>query len=171
MKKVLAFIFVPLSFLVFPSTVYAHCPLCVAGAAVGLSLSRYIGVDDSITGMWLAALLGAVSFWSYSALVKKIKKPGWILLKPLVYVSVFGLTLWSFYKFNLVVTMEKMYGLDKLTLGMIVGGVAFYLVDVVNNLIMKVHGKSLFPFQRIVFSLGVILALSIFDYIWIGYYL
>jgi len=171
MKKVLAFLLVPLSYLMFPPLTYAHCPLCVAGAAVGLSLSRWLGVDDSITGLWLAGLMGAVSFWSYTFLVRKIKKTNWTFLKPLVYIAIFSLTLWSFYKFNLVITMEKMYGLHKLTFGIVVGGIAFYLIDVVNDLIMKVHGKSLFPFQRIVFSLGVILALSIFDYIWIGYYL
>lgn len=171
MKKILAFLAVPASFLTFPPVALAHCPLCVAGAAAGITLSRYIGVDDSITGLWMAAFLGAISFWSYSALVRKIKKPDWIILKPALYLAVFASTLWSFYRFNLVVTMEKMYGLDKLTFGIIAGGVAFYLTDFVNDLIIKIHGKSLFPYQRIVFSLGVILALSVIDYILIGYYI
>lgn len=171
MKKVLAFLLVPTTYLIFPSVIYAHCPLCVAGAVAGLSLSRWIGVDDSITGLWLGALLGAISFWSYSFIVRKIKKPDWLFLKPTIYTAVFASTLWSFYKFNLVIRMEKMYGLDKLTFGIVAGGVAFYLIDVLNDLIMKVHGKSLFPYQRMIFSLGVILALSVIDYILIGYYL
>lgn len=171
MKKLLAFLFVPSAYLLMPSVVSAHCPLCVAGAAVGLTLSRWIGVDDSITGLWLAALLGAISFWSYTLLVRKIKKTNWGFLKPVIYIAIFASTLWSFYKFNLVIRMEKMYGLDKLTFGIVVGGIAFYFIDVVNDLIIKIHGKSLFPYQRIVFSLGTILGLSVIDYILIGYYI
>ena len=58
----------------FVSTVSAHCPLCVAGAAFGITLTRWVGVDDSITGVWVGALLGATSFWAYSwLLTKKLK--------------------------------------------------------------------------------------------------
>lgn len=171
MKKVFTFLSVPAGLMAFPPAVFAHCPLCVAGAAAGITLSRWIGVDDSITGLWMAALLGAISFWSYSVLVRKIKRPDWTILKPTLYLAIFASTLWSFYKFNLVVRMEKMYGLDKLTFGIIVGGVAFYLIDTINDMIMKIHGRSLFPYQRIVFSLGIILILSVIDYILIGYYI
>ncbi|MDZ4209757.1 MAG: hypothetical protein U1C56_01100, partial [Candidatus Curtissbacteria bacterium] len=161
MKKVLAFLLVPLTFLIFPKVIYAHCPLCVAGAGVGLSLSRWIGLDDSITGLWMAAFLGAMAFWSYLALVKKLNKGPMVWLKPTLYLAIFASTLWSFYKFNLVIRMEKMYGLDKLTFGIVAGGIAFYLVDIINDLIIKIRGKSLFPYQRIVLSLGTKLVLSV----------
>ena len=176
MKKFSVFIFVLFSlftihYSLFTRVALAHCPLCVAGAGAALTLSRWIGLDDSITGLWLAAFLGAVSFWSYSALVKKIKKPNWAFLKPTLYLAIFASSLWSFYKFNLVIRMEKMYGLDKLTFGIIVGGTVFYLIDIMNDLIIKVHGKSLFPYQRMIFSLGTIAGLSFIDYILIGYYI
>ena len=171
MKKVLAFLLVPGAYLLFPGVIYAHCPLCVAGAGAGLSLSRWIGLDDSITGLWLAAFLGAISFWSYLPLVKKLNRGPMVWLKPTLYMAIFASTLWSFYKFNLVIRMEKMYGLDKLTFGIVVGGIAFYLVDMANDLIIKIRGKSLFPYQRIFLSLGTMLGLSVVDYILIGYYI
>jgi len=149
----------------------AHCPLCVAGAGVGLSLSRWIGLDDSIAGLWLATFLGAISLWSYLFLVKKLNKGPMVWLKPTLYLAIFASTLWSFYKFNLVIRMEKMYGLDKLTFGIVAGGIAFYLVDIINDLIIKIRGKSLFPYQRIVLSLGTMLVLSVILYILIGYYI
>lgn len=171
MKKFLAFLSVPTIYLLFPGTIHAHCPLCVAGTAFGITLTRYLGVDDSVTGIWIGALLGAMSFWGYTALVKNLKKGPMVWLKPTLYLAIFASTLWSFYKFNLVIRMEKMWGLDKLTFGILVGGVAFYLVEIVNNLIMKKNGKSLFPYQRVVFSLGMVALLSIVDYILIGYYI
>ncbi len=67
--------------------------------------------------------------------------------------------------------MGRMFGLDKLTFGIIAGGIAFYLVDGLNNLIFRLRGKSLFPYQRMVLGLGSILLLSFLDYYLIGYYI
>lgn len=176
MKKVAVFFLAIFSlftiqYSVFTRIALAHCPLCVAGAGVGLSLSRWLGVDDSITGLWMAAFLGALSFWSYSYLSRKYSRINNFLLKPSVYVLIFASTLWSFYKFNLVIRMEKMYGLDKLTFGIVIGGIFFYVVELLNDLIIKKHGKSLFPYQRLITGLGIILILSVIDYILIGYYI
>ncbi len=155
----------------FPISTFAHCPLCVAGAAVGLSLSRWIGVDDSITGVWLAALLGAISFWSYGYLVRKIKIGHSFLLKPLLYIVFFAATIWSFYYFNLVVRMGTLFGIDKLIFGMVAGGVVFYLTDIANELIYKIVGKSLFRYQRIILSLGMMIVMSLTIYILISYFI
>ena len=176
MRKAKAFILVlaslfVVSYLTSVPSVSAHCPLCVAGAGVGLTLSRWIGVDDSITGLWIGAFLGAMSFWIYSSLVRKIKKTHLVWLKPLIYVLVFASSIWSFYRFNLVLRMGRMFGLDKLTFGIIGGGIAFYLVDEINNLIIRLKGKSFFPYQRLIVGLGSILLLSLIDYYLIGYYI
>jgi len=147
---------------------YAHCPLCVAGAGAGLTLSRLLGIDDSITGIWLAAFLGATSFWSESL----IKKPELRLnFRPFIYIGIFAATIWSFYKFNLVIRMSQLFGLDKLTFGMLVGGVGFYLVDALDDFVIKTKGKVFFPYQRIIVSLGSIAILSLAMYILINYFI
>ncbi len=171
--KTLSFLLVPSTYLLFPSLVSAHCPLCVAGAAFGITLTRWVGVDDSITGVWVAAFLGAISFWTYSLASSKIslspaKKS---LAKPLIYVLIFGLTLWSFYKFQLIIRMSQIFGLDKLTFGMLAGGTLFYLVDILDNFVIKKEGKVLFPYQRIVVSLGSMALLSLLIYILINYFI
>src|SRR3989337_792083 len=89
----------------FPRVIQAHCPLCVAGAAAGVTLTRWVGVDDSITGIWIAALLGATAFWLEMFLVRKLKSVKKEILRPILYVFVIGTTLWSFYKFNLIIRM------------------------------------------------------------------
>ena len=61
--------------------------------------------------------------------------------------------------------------MHKLTFGMLVGGVAFYLVDVIDDLLIKKYGKVFFPYQRIIVSLGTMLLLSIGIYILINYYI
>ena len=151
----------PGAYLLMPKVVFAHCPLCVAGAVAGVTVTRWIGVDDSITGVWIAALLGAVSFWTHTAVRRKVKIP---YGKELIYVIIFALTIWSFYKFQLVIRMSQIFGLDKLTFGILTGGALFYLVDLIKI-------KHYFNYQRIVISLGSMAILSLVIYIMINYYI
>ena len=176
--KVLSVVF--LSFLIFNFSLLtapvasAHCPLCVAGAVVGVTLTRWIGIDDSITGVWIAALLGAMSFWFYSWLIgKKIEKINKYksVLKPLIYILVWGTTLWSFYKFQLIIRMTQIFGLDKLTFGMLTGGILFYLVDIGDNFLIRKAGKVYFPYQRVIMSLGSMVILSLVIYILINFFI
>jgi len=150
----------------FTGRVQAHCPLCAAGAAAGITLTRWVGVDDSITGIWLGAFLGAISFWLYNFLALKFEKLDKYkqVAKLLLYSTVFATTIWSFYKFNLVIRMSKILGLDRLTFGMIAGGTLFYLVDLIKI-------KHYFNYQKIVISLGSILLLSFGMYILLNYYI
>ncbi|MEK7188519.1 MAG: hypothetical protein AAB685_01545, partial [Patescibacteria group bacterium] len=64
----------------------------------------------------------------------------------------------------------QIWGLDKLTFGMIFGGIVFYLVNFIDDAIIKKHGKVHFPFQRIIVSLGSSLLLSVVVYVLINYY-
>lgn len=159
----------PISYsLVFAPHVLAHCPLCVAGAAAGVSLTRWVGVDDSITGVWIGALLGSIGLWFSTWLFLKSKTVrAWKykkVIKPLVYITVFGSTLWSFYQFKLIIRMSQIFGLDKLTFGMIAGAVLFYALDLIKI-------KHYFPYQKIVIALGSMTILSFLIYILINFYI
>lgn len=168
MKNIKYGIFLFLTSLVFVRPVYAHCPLCVAGAGVGISLSRVLGIDDSITGVWLAALLGAMSFW----ISNSIKKTYIPLQKLAIYLAIFVTTTISFYRFGLINEHNGLiFNLPKLTFGIITGGVLFYFVDKVNTAIKERKGKVLFPYQTIVLSLGSMLILSIGIYVLINYFI
>ena len=111
--------------------------------------------------------MGATSLWFYTWLMgKKIKQIEKYkeILRPLIYVLVFVTTLWSFYKFQLIIRMSQIFGLDKLTFGMLAGGVLFYLVD-------SVKIKHYFAYQKIVISLGSMTILSLLIYILINFYI
>lgn len=167
MKTIVLTLLIFVFSLLLPRPVEAHCPLCVAGAGIGLSLARVIGVDDSITGVWLAAFLGATSFYLSTFTLRKIHFP---FKKPAIYILIFASTLWSFYKFKLVdLHAGDIFGLHKLTFGLISGAIMFYLVDIIDASIIKRHGGIFFPYQRVVASLGSLVYLSIFNYLLINY--
>ncbi|OGM59046.1 hypothetical protein A3A75_05240 [Candidatus Woesebacteria bacterium RIFCSPLOWO2_01_FULL_39_10] len=171
MKKLKSIILSLILLLTLVRPTYAHCPLCVAGAAAGITLTRWVGVDDSITGIWIGAFLGASSFWLLRILGQKNKIFFNRFIRFIVYVFIFVITLWSFYRFNLVGKMGDVFGFDKLTFGMVVGALVFYLVDILNGYIKRKNGKSLFPYQSIVFSLSSMVLSSVAVYILINYYI
>jgi len=167
-KKIKYSIPLSLTGLLLARPVYAHCPLCVVGAGAGLSLSRVLGIDDSITGIWMGAFLGATSFW----LNNSIKKTYIPLQKLLIYLVIFVTTVFSFYRFGLINEHNGLIlNLPKLTFGIIVGGILFYLVDYINAQIKKKNGKVLFLYQSIVLSLGSIILASFGMYILLNYYI
>jgi hypothetical protein len=157
------------NYTLFTRTALAHCPLCVAGAAAGVTLTRWVGIDDSITGIWIAALLGAMSFWLEPYVFRLFKKTKKDLIRPLLYILILGATLWSFYQFNLVIRMSQIFGVDKLTFGMITGGILFYFVDLIDDAIIQKNEKVFFPYQRIVVSLGSMVIWSLLVYILINF--
>lgn len=179
----LVFLLFALSFSFFARTAVAHCPLCVGGAAVGLSVARYFGIDDSITGVWLAALLGALSFWGERPLAKRISSKGFKkVVRPSLYLAIFASTIWSFYAFNDYTTeVFKFYllnlhagtiaGLPKVVFGIVAGGVLFYLVDMFDDALIKRNGKVYFPYQRVVVTLGSMLIFSLGLYSVLNFYL
>ncbi len=116
----------------------------------------------------MAAFLGAMAFWMNNAL-KKAYIP---LQKLILYVVIFAATILSFYRFGLINEHNGLIlNLPKLTLGMLVGGVVFYIVDKANSLIKEKNGKVLFPYQSIVFMLGSMVILSLGFYILLNYFI
>ncbi len=130
-------------------------------------MSRLLGIDDSITGVWIGALLGSISFWSERLLIKNYDIR--IQLRPIIYTAVFVLTIWSFYQFNLVVKHISIFGVDSLTFGIISGGIVFYVVDIVDDLVIRAHKKVYFSYQRVVIPLFTMVILSFAVYYLINY--
>src|SRR4030042_718567 len=57
--------------LVFPLKVLAVCPVCTVAVVAGLGLSRWLGVDDTVPGIWIGGIILSASFWFASWLKKK----------------------------------------------------------------------------------------------------
>jgi len=49
----------------------AICPVCTVTVGAGIGLSRWLGIDDSITGLWLGAFLLSISLWTIDWLDRK----------------------------------------------------------------------------------------------------
>jgi hypothetical protein len=148
----------------------AICPICTIAVGAGVGVSRWMGIDDAITGLWVGGLVVSLIGWTINWLNKRnirfkfyeiITILGYFLLTvvPLYYSGIIGnpnnnLLCWcGFY-------------LDKLLLGIIVGSSAFYLANSWYEYIReKNNGRAYFPFQKIAMPVSLLLILSLIFYL------
>ena len=142
----------------------AFCPVCTIAVGAGVGLSRWLGIDDTITGLWIGGLTVSVSMWTIDWLKKKnytfkgheaVTVIGYYLLivVPLYFMGIFG------HPFN------TLWGVDKLALGIVLGSVSFYLGGASYHYLKKRHGgKAYFPFQKVVMPMAPLIILSLIFY-------
>jgi len=49
----------------------AVCPVCTITVGAGIGLSRWLGIDDTITGLWIGGLIVSLTIWTIDWLHKK----------------------------------------------------------------------------------------------------
>lgn len=151
MIQITALLFFLLSFFVFSMPVKAVCPVCTLAVGGGVLLSRYLGVDDLIIGIWVGGLLISLGLW-FSTFIKKtfFKGQEWLLVVFLWLSTAIGFKEAGF----IGNPFCKLFGYDKLLLGMISGSVAFLLGFGSDFLLRKINkknpGKALFSYQKVV---------------------
>jgi len=164
-KKILTSFLSVLGFsFLFTQKASAVCPLCTITVGVGLGLSRWLGIDDTITGLWLGGFFLSTIMWAETWLDKKnIKFKGRMLLNiigsysliiiPLYYSGIMG------HPFN------TLYGIDKLLLGIIVGSLFFWFgASWYSYLKKKNNGHAHFHFQKIAMPVSPLIILSFVFY-------
>ncbi len=138
----------------------AFCPVCTVAVAGGVGLSRYLGVDDTITGLWIGALIVAMVIWTIEWLKKKnFRFWGERTITTIAYYLMIALPL--FWNDLVGHPLNKIWGVDKLILGIFIGSIFFFLGGKIHFRIKdKRGGKVLFPFQKVVFAVMPVVILS-----------
>ncbi len=160
MKKYFRYIFVVMAGIFLPVfSVQAFCPVCTVAVAGGVGLSRYFGVDDIITGLWIGALLVALTIWTLEWLKKKnVRFWGEKTLTTIIYYAMVALPLY----WNDIIghPLNKIWGVDKLMLGIFIGSIFFFVGGIAHFRLKDARGKVLFPFQKVVFAITPLIILS-----------
>ena len=157
MKKyllILAALFIPIT------KASAFCPICTIAAGMGVGLSRWLGIDDTITGTWLGGLLLAASFWTIDWLNKK--NIHFLFRKILVFVLYYGLVVIPLYWIDVIGhPFNKLFGIDKLVVGVVIGSIVFWAAHVFYQFLKKKNGgHAHFPFERIVIPVASLIIIS-----------
>lgn len=152
--------------LLFAKKALAVCPICTIAVGAGVGLSRYLGIDDTITGLWIGGLTVSMITWTESWLDKKN-----IRFKGRVYANIAG--------YFLLIVVPLYYsgiignplntlcacGLDKLLFGIIAGSIGFWFgASLYFHLKEKNNGHAYFPFQKVVMPVMPLIILSLIFY-------
>jgi len=162
-SKILLLLFLTLILrLITAPVARAVCPVCTVAVAAGLGLSRWLGVDDTVSGIWIGGLILSSSLWLTSWLSKKCPKlhsTFYLLLStflmylltllPLTWTDVIG------HPFN------RIWGVDKLIAGTAFGSAAFWIGTWLDKKVRTLRGRQLFKYQKIVFPVALLVLLSV----------
>jgi len=166
MKYKLAWIY-PISFLTIiltPTLSWAFCPVCVAAVGAGLGLARWLGVDDTVTGIWIGGLLLAISGW----LINLFKRKNWQFWNygPILFLLTYAATLIPLYYMDIVGhPKHTIWGIDKLIFSITLGSVTFILSELLYEWLKKKNNnKPYFPYQKIVMPIVSLAILSVIFY-------
>jgi len=148
----------------FGLTVQAVCPVCTVAVASGVGLSRWLGVDDLITGLWLGGLVVSLIYWTITWMDKhNISFTGKVLITSGSYYLLIFIPL---YLAGIMGHPENQFlGIDKLVLGTIVGSIAFFAGAWWYEFLKKKNkGHAYFPFQKIVMPIFPLIIISLLIY-------
>jgi len=140
------------------------CPVCTAAVVTGLGLSRWIGIDDTISGLWIGGLIVSLIIWTINWLNKKNIR--FIGRKILVIVVYYGMVIVPLYWTGIMGhELNKFWSIDRLLLGMILGSIGFLLgVWLYSYLKTKNNNRVYFPFQKVVMPVVPLIILTILFY-------
>jgi len=110
--------------LALPAPAHAVCPICTLAVAGGLGLSRWLGIDDTITGIWIGGLIISSALW----LADWIKRKSWKVPYPevLSIILMILLVIPPLYWSDLIgLPGNTFWGVDKVILGTLIGSLLF----------------------------------------------
>jgi hypothetical protein len=170
MKKIIILIFSILGLnLLIAKQALAVCPICTVVVGAGVGLSRYLGIDDTITGLWIGGLIISMIAWTESWLdKKKIRFKGRIIVNTLGY---YILVILPLYFSGIIGHPQNQlfcfcgFNIDKLLFGIISGSISFWFgASWYFYLKEKNNGHAYFPFQKVVMPIAPLIILSLIYY-------
>jgi hypothetical protein len=138
----------------------AICPVCTVAVGAGLGLSRWLGIDDAISGLWIGGLALSSGLWMGDWLMKKGFKVPWLRVWS---VGVMQAAIFIPFYFTDTIghPLNTLWGVDKLVLGTVVGGGLFLLSLGLDKYLRKMNdGKVLVYYQRVWLPVGLLLLAS-----------
>jgi len=161
LKKIFYLLFL---FVLIPNTSFAICPVCTIAVGAGLGLSRWLGIDDTISSLWIGGLIVSLIMWTNFWLDKKnINFKYRNYLTSILYYALIILPLY----FTRVIGhfLNTLWGIDKIVLGTAFGSIAFFAGSYFHFYLKKKNNHQVhFPFQKIVFAISPLIILSLVFY-------
>ena len=140
--------------------VMAHCPLCTAATIIGVGVTRSLGWDDAIVGVFVGAMIVSSALWLNNILKKRNIGGNTFLRIGSITIATFVLTLLSFYFAGIFgpANTYRIFGMEKIIFGSFSGAVVSFATFFVSNEIKRRNdGKILFNYQTMALTFGALI--------------
>lgn len=157
-----AFVF----FALLPRVAYANpaCAVCTVAVAASLEAARYLGVDDSVVGVWSGAFLALMGYW----LILWFEKKGWRFWLRDYFLMAVSLSMIGFvYYKELVYSPEPIliFYMDPFLFSVLLGAAVLVMSNRFYQWMKKKNGgHAHFPFEKVAVPVLSLLFLSIYFY-------
>ena len=159
--KILGLLLIPLlSLIVIMPSVMAHCPLCTAATIVGVGVTRSLGWDDSIVGVFVGAMIISSALWVNNILKRKKIGGNAFLRVGSITIATFVLTILSFYYAGIFgpANTYRIFGIEKIIFGSISGAIVSFAAFFASNEMKKRNeGKVFFNYQTMALTFGALI--------------
>ncbi|OGM20221.1 hypothetical protein A2714_02395 [Candidatus Woesebacteria bacterium RIFCSPHIGHO2_01_FULL_38_9] len=148
----------------------AVCPICTIAVGAGLGLSRWLGIDDAVSSIWIGGLILSSSFWIIDYLKKK--KPEFPISNfqfPIIFLMYLLVLLPLWYQGIIGHPLNTIIGIDKVIFGTALGSIMFLVGMWADKKVRKIKGKQLFQYQKVVFPVISLVITSLLIYYYGGY--
>lgn len=139
------------------------CPVCTVAVGVGLGLSRWLKIDDVISGIWIGAFILSLSFmaakWTRNYVALRLR-----YLTALYLIIFLAMTFLPLQYYKIIGNpLNQLWGMDKLIVGVGIGFAVFSLSLFVNGFLKYLNNrKSYLPFQKVIIPVvGLTIASSV----------
>lgn len=140
------------------------CPVCALAVGGCVAITRRFGVDDTVIGIWIGALIGSLIGMSISLLNHLgIKFFG---RKPLIAIAYITAMMLPLYRRHIIgVPNNTLWGIDKMLFGIVLGLCVFCAGCLTYCFLkQKNGGQAHFPFQKVLVPIGMLLVVSLIMY-------
>ena len=126
------------------------CPVCTVTVVAGLGISRFFGIDDLLTSIWIGAFILSFSFVFHNWMIKKWPK---LKSKYSLYITIFLMYVLA------LLPLIKAPTIDRILYGTALGSAVFLIGVYLDKYQRTKFKKIFFPYQKVVFPvLSLILA-------------
>lgn len=156
------------AFLSLAPKAQAVCPICTIAVGAGLGFSRYLGIDDVITGLWIGALILSSALWTASWLKSKTWK---IPQKTAISIIFFYLLVVPplFWMDMIGHEGNQLWGVDKILLGTAIGSLVFTAGFFLDKYLRSINeGKVFVYFQKVICPVLLLSLTSVLFYLITG---
>ncbi|MFA7301707.1 MAG: hypothetical protein WC069_05330 [Candidatus Shapirobacteria bacterium] len=144
--------------MLFVSSAYAQCPVCIVTVGGGMLIAKKLGIDDLLVSVWISALNTAIAFYLAPKIKYRLLNNPWILsfllfATTLIYFQTSG---------QLMHSKNQLLGIDKIILGQTLGMFTMFIGNFIYGFTKyKNEGKALFPYSKVIFPVGLVLVISL----------